>query len=81
MSEGAALAVNGCRHCGVDARDHAQRWFQGVGWHGHVEPTDAQRLDRLRENRALRLYAWLLDSGLSEYESRETAWPSQAIAS
>jgi hypothetical protein len=42
---------NGCRWCGVDERDHAQRWKPPVGWHRWVEPTSDQRKERMRERR------------------------------
>lgn len=42
---------NGCRWCGVEARDHVQRWTDAIGWHRWVAPTDAQRLERMRTRR------------------------------
>lgn len=42
---------DGCTHCGIDARDHAQRWTRDVGWHGYVPPSDAQRLQRMQTRR------------------------------
>jgi hypothetical protein len=32
----------GCRWCGVDKREHGQRWVPGRGFHGWVRPTTAQ---------------------------------------
>jgi hypothetical protein len=43
-----------CRHCGVDARHHVQRWDPDAGWHGWTEPTPEQLLDRMRALRAAR---------------------------
>lgn len=45
---------NGCRHCGADKQNHCQRSGRGVGMHGWVEPTDAQRLARMKTRRAAR---------------------------
>ncbi|GII83976.1 hypothetical protein Ssi03_19660 [Sphaerisporangium siamense] len=42
---------NGCRWCGVEARDHLQRWKESVGWHQWVEPTSEQRKERMRARR------------------------------
>lgn len=47
-------APNGCRHCGIDKPNHVQRWAREVGIHGWVEPTDAQRLERMKARRAAR---------------------------
>jgi hypothetical protein len=41
----------GCRWCGVDARDHLQRWSAPVGWHRWVPPTLEQRKERMRARR------------------------------
>jgi hypothetical protein len=30
--------AEGCAHCRVPKRDHAQRWTEGAGWHAHVMP-------------------------------------------
>jgi len=49
------LAPNGCRHCGVSKREHCQLWSSqdGIGWHGFIEPTDVQRLERMQWRRIL----------------------------
>lgn len=47
-------APNGCRHCGADKQDHCQRSSPEVGSHGWVEPTDEQRLTRMKTRRAAR---------------------------
>jgi hypothetical protein len=44
-------APGGCRHCGADRQDHCQRYAPDVGRHGFVEPTDEQRLARLKARR------------------------------
>ncbi len=46
---------NGCRWCGVDSHDHWQRWHPEGGRHGWTQPTDEQRLSRMRARRAERL--------------------------
>ena len=48
---------NGCRHCGAAQYGHAQRWTDEAGWHTHTEPTDAQRLARMRARRTRRTAA------------------------
>jgi hypothetical protein len=42
---------NGCRHCGIPQREHATQHTAG-GAHGWTEPTNAQRLARMRNRRA-----------------------------
>lgn len=46
---------NACRWCGVPQRGHFQLWKPPVGWHTFTEPTDAQRLARMRARQAARL--------------------------
>lgn len=46
-------------------RSHPGLWSQGLGWHQYVEPTDEQRLERMKERRAHRL---------SRHEG--TRWPA-----
>lgn len=48
----AETSPNGCTHCGIEARDHANRWTQAAGWHRWTPPTDAQRLERMRARKA-----------------------------
>ncbi len=38
----------GCHYCGVERRDHGQRWTAGVSWHAWVETTKVQIAARLR---------------------------------
>jgi peptide methionine sulfoxide reductase MsrB len=45
------MTPNGCRHCGLGEFGHFQRWSSAVGWHSFIQPTDAQRLERMRERR------------------------------
>jgi len=44
-----------CRWCGIPRRGHFQQYVEAVGWHKHTEPTDAQRLERMKARRAARL--------------------------
>ena len=48
---------DGCRHCGQPKRDHMQRWTDQAGWHKWTEPSDEQRLKRMKARRAARLAA------------------------
>ncbi len=41
----------GCRHCGIDQREHMQRWVIGIGWHTWTVPTVAQIKERMRARR------------------------------
>jgi hypothetical protein len=49
---------SGCRWCGVDQRDHMQRWTppskDGPGWHKWTPPTQQQTKDRMIARRARR---------------------------
>jgi len=44
-------APGGCRWCGVEEREHMQRWKPPVGWHAWVAPTLEQRKERMRARR------------------------------
>ncbi|MEU4781042.1 hypothetical protein [Micromonospora sp. NPDC023633] len=48
------VTAEGCRHCGVARRDHAQTWHPDAGWHGWTEPTRQQIHDRIRARYARR---------------------------
>ncbi len=49
------LAVpNGCRWCGHDRHGHFSGWHRGGEWHTWAEPTDEQRLTRMRARREAR---------------------------
>lgn len=45
---------NGCTHCGVEQREHMQRWKLPARWHVWEQPTQAQILARMQERRAQR---------------------------
>lgn len=45
---------NGCRWCGIEKPNHVQRCAQFVGLHGWAEPTNKQRLTRMKARRAAR---------------------------
>ncbi|MFE0800111.1 hypothetical protein [Streptomyces sp. NPDC058812] len=45
---------SGCRICGIDEREHAQRWSKSVGWHQWTQPTQAQILRRMQDRRTAR---------------------------
>lgn len=45
---------NGCRWCGYGRRGHYGFWRAPAGWHTWVEPTDEQRLRRMRARRGMR---------------------------
>lgn len=48
---------NGCRWCGYEQRGHAQRYSRAVGNHIWVEPTNQQRLARMKKRRNDRVSA------------------------
>lgn len=50
---------NGCRWCGIEQREHMQRWKPPAGWHKWEAPTDVQRLARMRARREARITAAL----------------------
>lgn len=41
----------GCRFCGVDQREHMQRWTRGVSWHVWTQPTQEQIKARMLARR------------------------------
>lgn len=47
-------APSGCRWCGVDEREHMQRWKPPVGWHSWEPPTLRQRKERMLARRLRR---------------------------
>lgn len=51
MTTKATPAPSGCRHCGVEAREHLQRWTAAARWHSWVEPTQEQRKARMLARR------------------------------
>lgn len=42
------IAPSACHHCGIEERDHMQRWTASVGWHKHTPPTQQQIKTRMR---------------------------------
>lgn len=38
---------SGCGACGIDEREHLQRWTEGARWHVWQAPTQAQRKARM----------------------------------
>jgi len=55
--KGGLTPIEGCLHCGLPKRDHAQRWRSGVGWHTWAEPSPEQRGARAELIRELRFQA------------------------
>lgn len=45
---------NACGACGAPERSHYRRYNAALGWHTHVEPTDAQRKARMLARQAER---------------------------
>lgn len=45
---------DGCRWCGRGSRDHGIEWHGAVGYHGYIDPTDDQRIQRMRDRRGSR---------------------------
>lgn len=54
MTIEATTEPDSCRHCDVPQRMHCQRYVVGIGRHGYVAPTDAQRLARMLGRRNAR---------------------------
>lgn len=48
---GTPATPGGCRYCGTTRQGHHQTHIPGHGFHPYTEPTDAQRLARLRARR------------------------------
>jgi hypothetical protein len=42
---------SGCAHCGIEQREHCQRWTVDAGWHGYNAPTQQQIKDRMNARR------------------------------
>jgi hypothetical protein len=61
---------NGCRWCGIDQLTHYQRHADEAGRHGWIEPSDGQRLQRMRDRRKAQRRArlGLIQPYLTEYE-------------
>jgi hypothetical protein len=50
----ATFPPHGCRHCGVERRDHARRYRPAPAWHTWTEPTREQVTARVRSRREAR---------------------------
>lgn len=59
---------SGCRWCGVNEREHMQRWKPPVGWHKWEAPTLEQRKERMLARR--RRAAGSMGSGPAEPPTR-----------
>ncbi|WP_199830728.1 hypothetical protein [Streptomyces sp. MMG1533] len=44
----------GCRWCGIDQRDHMQRWHSTAGWRQWTQPTPQQTKTRMQQRAARR---------------------------
>ena len=62
---------DGCRWCGIGQRGHARQWIAPVGWHRWEQPTDAQRLARMRARRFARISALPAEYHATTSESTE----------
>jgi hypothetical protein len=51
------VAPNSCAVCENDARNHGLRFHAGFGLTGHIAPSNALRLERMKRNRELGLTA------------------------
>lgn len=54
-SQDSFVAPNACAVCENDARNHGLRIHAELGIGGHIAPSNALRLERMKNNRALRL--------------------------
>lgn len=53
MGDRQPVQPDGCRHCGLP-QPHGWQYLPGVGQHQWVQPTDAQRLERMQARRTAR---------------------------
>ena len=75
MSE--PLTPSGCRHCGIDKLDHAQRYTTDAGWHQWTAPTTEQIKARMlaRRNATQQTLCWIVtDRGNRRH------WPTRQQA-
>lgn len=49
-----AASPSACAVCGIDKRDHYQRWTQNAGWHGFKQPSQKLIKARMFARRAAR---------------------------
>ncbi|MFC3986499.1 hypothetical protein [Streptosporangium jomthongense] len=68
-------APSGCRWCGLEEREHFQRWKSPVGWHVWTEPTSDQRKERMRERRAASASVETPKETPLTADEWNTAWP------
>lgn len=54
MVAGPVTSPNACQHCGIDEREHMQRWKPPVGWHWWEQPTQDQIKARMHARRTAR---------------------------
>jgi hypothetical protein len=54
-SQNSFVSPNSCAVCENDARNHGLRFHAGFGLGGHIAPSNALRLERMKNNRSLRL--------------------------
>lgn len=47
-------ALNGCRWCGREKREHAIEWHESAGYHTYKSPTNTQRVARMTQRRRQR---------------------------
>jgi hypothetical protein len=61
---------NGCRHCGIAERDHADAELGDALMHTYVQPSDPQRLQRMYYRRAARgiVCRWCREAGHMDRE-------------
>jgi len=47
--------TSGCRWCGTERHEHAQRWAAAAGWHKWAQPTQEQFKARMLARRVAKL--------------------------
>lgn len=62
---------SGCRWCGIDRRNHFQRWTERAGWHGWAAPT----LPQIKARMLYRRFGRMLRQELRAYAARITPTP------
>jgi hypothetical protein len=45
------VAPNACSYCDIEQREHFMRWALGPGLHTWIEPSNTQRLVRMKGRR------------------------------
>jgi len=64
---------NGCSECGMDRHGHGQRWHEGLGFGGWVEPTDALRKARTIARR-------MVAAETARYRADQAAWRAEVAS-